>query len=78
MFGVLTIIELAAGLLSSIGLVALLWTHNSTIAFYGAVVSAIAILALFFGQRMAKEYAGAAVLVSYFLLTLVAIFLLAH
>ena len=78
MFGVLTIIELAAGLLSGIGLVALLWTHNSTIAFYGAVVSAIAILALFFGQRMAKEYAGAAVLVSYFLLTLVAIFLLAH
>ena len=48
------------------------------IAFYGAIVSACAILALFFGQRMAKEYAGAAILVPYFLLTVVAIYLLAH
>ena len=77
MFGVLTIIEVAAGLLSAIGFVALLLAHNSTIAFYGAIVSAIAILCLFFGQRMAKEYAGAAILVPYFLVTLVAIYLLA-
>ena len=76
MFGVLTIIELAAGVLSGIGFVALLFTHNPTIAFYGAVVSAIAVLCLFFGQRMAKEYAGAAILVPYFLVTLVAIYLL--
>jgi diacylglycerol kinase len=48
-----------------------------SIAFYGAVVSALSILALFFGQRMAKDYAGAAVLVPYFLLCLVAIYLLA-
>ena len=37
-----------------------------------------AIIALFFGQRIAKDYAGAAVLVPYFLLTLVAIYLLAQ
>src|SRR5438270_6944755 len=77
LFTILTIIEVSAGLLSAIGFVALLFAHNSTIAFYGAVVSEIAILCLFFGQRMAKEYAGAAVLVPYFLLTLVAIYLLA-
>jgi hypothetical protein len=77
LFAALTIIEVAAGLLSGIGFLALLFTHNSTIAFYGALVSAIAILCLFFGQRMTKEYAGAAVLVPYFLLTLVAIYLLA-
>ena len=76
MFTVLTIIEVAAGLLSAIGFLALLFAHNPTVAFYGAVASAIAILCLFFGQRMAKEYAGAAVLVPYFLLTLVAIYLL--
>ena len=78
MFGVLTIIEVAAGTLSGIGFLALLVAHNSTIAFYGAIVSAIAILCLFFGQRVAKEYAGAAILVPYFLVTLVAIYLLAH
>ena len=78
LFAALTIIELAAGLLSGIGFLALLFAHNPTIAFYGAVVSAVAILCLFLGQRLAKEYAGAAILVPYFLLTLVAIYLLGH
>jgi hypothetical protein len=76
LFGILTIIELVAGLLSGVGFFALLIVRNSTIAFYGAIVSAIAILCLFFGQRIAKEYTGAAVLVPYFLLSLVAIYLL--
>jgi uncharacterized membrane protein YphA (DoxX/SURF4 family) len=74
---VITIIEVAAGVLSAIGCVMIIFSRDSTIAFYGAVLSAIAIVALFFGQRMAKDYAGAAVLVPYFLLTLVAIYLLA-
>jgi diacylglycerol kinase len=78
LLGILTLIELAAGILSGIGFFALLFTHNPTIAFFGAVGSAVAILCLFLGQRMAKEYAGAAVLVPYFLLALVAIYLLAH
>ena len=78
LFTILTIIEVAAGALSGIGFLALLFMHNSTIAFYGAIVSSVAILCLFFGQRIAKEYAGAAILVPYFLLTLVAIYLLAH
>jgi diacylglycerol kinase len=73
----ITILETAAGALSAIGCVVLIFAHDSTVAFYGAVVSAIAIIALFFGQRMAKDYVGAAVLVPYFLLTLVAIYLLA-
>ena len=76
LLGLLTLIELAAGLLSGIGFLALVFAHNSEIASYGAIVSAIAIIVLFFGQRMAKEYAGAAILVPYFLLTLVAIYLL--
>jgi uncharacterized membrane protein YphA (DoxX/SURF4 family) len=73
---VITILEIAAGGLSAIGCVLIILGRDSTVAFYGAVISAISITALFFGQRMAKDYAGAAVLVSYFLLTLVAIYLL--
>ena len=73
---VLTILETAAGALSAIGCVLLIFRHDPTVAFYGALISAIAILALFFGQRMAKEYPGAGVLVPYFLLTLVAIYIL--
>jgi uncharacterized membrane protein YkgB len=76
LLGVLTLLELSAGALSLVGSALVIVSHNSTIAFYGAVVSAVAIVALFFGQRMAKEYAGAAILVPYFLLTLVAIYLL--
>ncbi|PYJ45916.1 MAG: DoxX family protein [Verrucomicrobia bacterium] len=74
----LTLLELAAGALSAIGCLMLIVSRETTIAFYGAVSSAVALIALFFGQRMAKDYAGAAVLVPYFLLTLVAIYLLAQ
>jgi diacylglycerol kinase len=77
MVTVITILELAAGTLSALGCGLILIKHDSTLAFYGAVVSAVSLIALFFGQRMAKDYAGAAVLVPYFLLALLAIFLLA-
>src|SRR5713101_7616838 len=74
----ITILELAAGVLSALGSMLLLLLRDSTVAFCGAVISAAAIIALFFGQRIAKDYAGAAVLVPYFLLALFAIYLLAH
>ena len=74
----LTILEVAAGALSAVGCVLVILLKDSTIAFYGAILSAAAITALFFGQRIAKEYAGAAVLVPYFLLMLVAMYLLAQ
>lgn len=77
MVSAITILELAAGILSAVGCVMLLIGNGPTIAFYGAVLSAVSIVALFFGQRMAKDYAGAGALVPYFLLTLVAIHLLA-
>ena len=64
----ITILELAAGALSAIGCVFVIFLRDSTVA----------VLALFFGQRMAKDYAGAAVLVPYFLLTLAAMYLLAQ
>lgn len=73
---VITILELAAGALSVIGTVMVLVMRDSTLGFYGAVVSGITLVALFFGQRMAKDYPGAASLVPYFLLALAAIYLL--
>jgi len=74
----MTILEVAAGVLSALGCVLVLVMRDTTVAFCGAVISAIAIIALFFGQRLAKDYAGAAVLVPYFLVALVAIYLLAQ
>jgi hypothetical protein len=76
MFGAITLLEVAAGLLSGIGCLLVVLGRGPMVAFYGATVAAIALCALFFGQRVAKDYAGAAVLVPYFLLTLAAMWLL--
>src|SRR3954470_20347386 len=51
---IITILELAAGALSAVGCLLILIHAGSAIAFYGAVLSGIAVVALFFGQRMAK------------------------
>jgi hypothetical protein len=74
----ITILEVAAGALSAIGCVLIVCLNDSAVALYGAILAAAAITALFFGQRIAKDYAGAAVLIPYFLLTLAAIYLLAQ
>src|SRR5438876_5015550 len=78
MLTAITILEIAAGASSAVGCVVIIFSRDSTVAFYGAAIAAIAIVALFFGQWMAKDYAGAAILVPYFLLTLSAIYLLAQ
>lgn len=71
----ITILELTAGLLSAIGIVYFLSTGSTVLIFWAAVLGAGAIIALFFGQRIAKDYPGAAVLVPYFILHLILIYL---
>jgi uncharacterized membrane protein YphA (DoxX/SURF4 family) len=75
---VITILEVLAGALSAVGCAQLLLAHDSVVAFLGAVVAGITIIALFFGQRASKDYAGAAALVPYFLLALAGIYVLAE
>ena len=66
----LTDIELSAGVLCGVGLVELVVLGVPRIAFWGIAVAAVAFNALFFGQRIAKDYTGAAVLPAYFLVAL--------
>jgi hypothetical protein len=66
---VITLFETAAGLLCAAGVVQLLVNQATALAYWGLVLSALSLLMLFFGQRVAKDYAGAATLVPYFLLT---------
>ena len=70
---ILTAFEVAAGSFSGLGAIALLLWGGTTFAWLGAALSSLTVLMLFFGQRMAREYAGAAQLVPYFILTLVAL-----
>lgn len=70
MLSVITVIELAAGALSAVGVPVFIFTGSRFPAALGAVLAVTAILMLFFGQRVAKDYAGAAALIPYFILAL--------
>jgi hypothetical protein len=78
MLAVITVLECAAGALCAVGVVQLALGNGTKAALYGAELSALNIVMLFFGQRIAKDYAGAATLVSYFILCVGAIVLLAR
>ncbi len=66
---VITALEVLAGVCCAGGALLLLFGQGSLVAFVGAALSSVALLSLFFGQRMAKDYAGAGGLVPYFLLS---------
>ena len=63
-----TATETAAGALSAAGLLHLIVHETTTLALWGARLALLNVVMLFFGQRLAKDYAGAAALVPYFLL----------
>ena len=71
---IITISELAAGFLSGIGFFVLLFTGNTALGELGALIACLAIIQLFFGQRIAKDYAGAATLGPYFFLAAVGLY----
>lgn len=73
---VITILEVAAGVLSAMGIGQILLNGSTQIGLFGAQLSALSIISLFFGQRMAKDYAGAGGLIPYFLVCLAAIYML--
>lgn len=75
MLGTITLLELATGILAAAGFVKCLLTGITTYIFYSGVLAALSLTSLFFGQRLAKDYAGAAVLVPYFLLALATMYL---
>ena len=73
----LTLTEMCSGLLSAYGIIVLMINNNPQMAHLGAVLSSLSILMLFLGQRVAKDYAGAGNLVSYFIASVIAILLTA-
>ncbi len=71
----LTVLEVAAAVLCAVGLAVLLAGGTSLVAHLGAVCCGVTFLALFFGQRLAKDYAGAAALAPYFIAALAAVYI---
>ena len=72
----ITVLEVAAGLCCAVGVVMLLMTGEAQIGLIGAQLSALSIVALFFGQRIAQDYVGAATLTTYFIISIMTIYLL--
>lgn len=71
LLSILTALELFSGLFSFLGAV-FVFLDDLRPALFGALLSMASVLALFFGQRLAKDYAGAAALVPYALFSLAA------
>ena len=71
----ITILEVVTGVGTAIGLIYFLVTGATMIIWYASIVGAAALCGLFFGQRAAQDYPGAAVLVPYFILDLILIYL---
>lgn len=76
MTAMITVIETAAGFICALGVVWLLFFGDKSLAFLGTLIAAVNLIMLFFGQRMAKDYGGAAILVPYFILTMMGLYIL--
>lgn len=73
---VITLFELAAGAVSGVGGVMLWMNSGKEIALLGITLGTATLLQLFAGQRIAKDYDGAAVLVPYFVVGILGLVLL--
>ncbi|MDX2245221.1 MAG: DoxX family protein [Bacteroidia bacterium] len=75
LLSVITVFEVAAGIVSAVGAGQILFSGQTAIALAGAQLAALSLVMLFFGQRISKDYAGAAILVPYFILAIGAVLL---
>ncbi len=72
---VITLIELGAGVFSAIGFFCVLFGCGPSFGLLGMLLAVKAIFLLFVGQRLAKDYPGAASLVPYFFLAAAGLYL---
>ena len=70
------ILEVITGILAIIGIVQLISGGKTLIALYACVLAAIVLLMLLFGQRVAKDYAGAFTITGYFVVTILGVYIL--
>ncbi|HEY6160239.1 MAG TPA: DoxX family protein [Bacteroidia bacterium] len=72
---VIAFLELSTGILSIAGIAARIFKNCDYWMFWANLGAASTLLCLFLGQRMAKDYAGAQSLVSYFIVALAGLWL---
>ena len=77
MLAIITVFEVLSGAACGVGAAMVFVTGQTDVALIGVTLSAASLVQLFAGQRIAKDYPGAATLVPYFLVTLAGFALLA-
>lgn len=76
MLGVILVLEVITGLLAIIGIAQLILNESPTMALYACILAAITLLMLLFGQRVAKDYAGAFTITGYFVVVILGVYIL--
>lgn len=76
MLGAILFGEIIVGFLSIIGVIQIYISEVTTIGFYASVIAAKILLALLFGQRIAKDYAGAMTITVYFMVTVFGVYIM--
>jgi uncharacterized membrane protein YphA (DoxX/SURF4 family) len=76
LLAIILTIEIAAGIFMIIGTYQIYSSGLKEIALIGVELSAIALIFLLIGQRLAKDYAGAMTLAVYFIITLFGVFIM--
>ena len=76
LLAIILIIEIIAGILMIVGVYQIYTSGAKEIALMGVELSAITLIFLLVGQRLAKDYAGAMSLAVYFIITLWGVYLL--
>ena len=71
LLSILTVVELLSGIILITGALFNLLYSNFNILIFGFLLSSVNFIFLFLGQRIAKDYAGAAVIVNYFILVFI-------
>jgi len=76
MVGIILIIEVITGILAIAGLFQLIVNNEPVFALYTCVLACVTLLMLLFGQRIAKDYAGAFTLTGYFIVSIFGVYIL--
>ena len=74
--GTILVMEIIASLLMGFGIYKLVTVADKSFALLGAEISAISLIFMLIGQRLAKDYAGAMTLAVYFIINVFALILL--
>lgn len=76
MVAIILVIEVITGLVALLGIWWIISYNDATMALYSCVLACLTLLMLLFGQRIAKDYAGAFTLTGYFIVCIFGVYIM--